>query len=157
MSNVICASRDENAEPCAQCEHGKPHEASGRCRIPCRRAPGESGYRIQNTVCLPVAERSDLHTPGAKDDKQKIQADLLLDFRRALTAVAEVSTFGAQKYTRGGWLTVPDGQCRYTAALIRHLLAADDKDKESGLRHAAHTAWNALAVLELKLREEGRE
>lgn len=145
MSNVICASR-EIVKHCAECKHGEPHKECEDCKVQC--------YHVRNAVCSPVVDQSDLHTPGAKDDKQKIQADLLLDFRRALAAVAEVSTFGAQKYTRGGWLTVPDGQCRYTAALIRHLLAADDTDKESGLRHAAHTAWNALAVLELKLREE---
>jgi len=50
-------------------------------------------------------------------------ASVLGDFGRALLAVAEVGTFGADKYTRGGWVSVPDGVDRYTDALYRHLLA----------------------------------
>lgn len=67
-----------------------------------------------------------------------------------------VGTFGAEKYTKGGWLDVPDGVERYTDALYRHLLAegrGELVDHESGLLHAAHSAWNALARLDLMLRE----
>jgi hypothetical protein len=67
-----------------------------------------------------------------------------------------VGTFGAEKYTDNGWMDVPDGEARYTDALLRHVLAdlgGRSKDEESGLLHAAHAAWNALAVLDLKLRE----
>ena len=97
----------------------------------------------------------DQHEPGAKLDAGKPMAGLLLDMGRALKAVAEVGTFGAAKYTRGGWLQVPNGQQRYTDALLRHLLdeATSNTDKDSGLRHAAHAAWNALARLELELIE----
>ena len=95
-----------------------------------------------------------IHAPGAKADDGKPEAALLLDFSRALTAVAEVSTFGANKYTRGGWQTVKDADHRYTSALLRHLFKdkQEDCDAESGLSHKAHAAWNALAVLELALR-----
>jgi hypothetical protein len=67
-----------------------------------------------------------------------------------------VGTFGAEKYTDNGWMDVPDGEARYTDALLRHVLAdlgGRSEDEESGLLHAAHAAWNALAVLDLKLRE----
>lgn len=96
------------------------------------------------------------HTPGAKLDAGKPDASLLLDFGLALTAVARVGTFGANKYTRGGWQQVPDGINRYTAALLRHLFAGryDPVDVDSGLEHDAQVAWNALARLELKLREQ---
>lgn len=48
------------------------------------------------------------HQPGAKLDAGKLRADLMLDgFPRALTAVAEVATYGATKYTPHGW--VDDG------------------------------------------------
>lgn len=97
----------------------------------------------------------DPHTPGVKLDADKIQAGLLLDFSRALKAVAEVGTFGAKKYTREGWRHVPNSIERYTDAMCRHLI--DEKisptDAESGLHHAAHMAWNALARLELMLSE----
>jgi len=95
------------------------------------------------------------HTPGAKLDAGKVRAGLVnRGFARALLAVGEVGTFGAQKYTPHGWVEVPDGEARYTDALHRHLLqgALEDHDPDSGLLHAAHAAWNALAVLELMLR-----
>ena len=108
----------------------------------------------------PVYHRSstDLHVPGAKDDKAKPMAGVLLDFSRALQAVVDVGTYGAKKYTRTGWATVPEGSQRYTDALVRHLLAMDvdpdGLDKETGLPHLAHVAWNALAVLELQARRK---
>ena len=99
-----------------------------------------------------------LHVPGAKDDKAKPMAGVLLDFSRALQAVVDVGTYGAKKYTRTGWATVPEGSQRYTDAMMRHLLAMDvdpdGLDKETGLPHLAHIAWNALAVLELQARRK---
>lgn len=99
-----------------------------------------------------------LHAPGAKGDAGKTRAGLAIGgFARALLAVSEVATFGARKYTPGGWVSVPDGVERYTDAMYRHLLAeaAGDKlDGDSGLQHAAHAAWCALARLDLLLRQE---
>lgn len=95
------------------------------------------------------------HEPGAKLDSGKVRPGLLLNgFPRALLAVAEVATYGANKYCEDGWRSVPDGIKRYTDAKDRHRLfgAIEERDPESGLLHAAHEAWNALAVLELKLR-----
>lgn len=93
------------------------------------------------------------HSKGAKLDAGKIMASLLLDMGPALMAVAEIGTFGAKKYTRGGWLEVPEGYNRYTDAMIRHLLNPDELDDDSGMLHDAHIAWNALARLTFKLRE----
>lgn len=96
----------------------------------------------------------DQHQPGAKLDQGKIKAGLLVDFSNALLAVAEVGTFGANKYTRGGWQHVENGIERYTDAMFRHFLKEplEPLDKDSNLSHAAHAAWNALARLELILR-----
>ena len=100
----------------------------------------------------------DPHKPGVKLDDGKIRMGLvLLGFARALKEVGEVGTYGAKKYIDHGWVYVDNGRERYTDALLRHLLAEateGDRDQESGLLHAAHTAWNALARLELMLREE---
>ena len=100
----------------------------------------------------------DLHVPGAKDDKAKPMAGVLLDFSRALQTVVDVGTYGAKKYTRTGWATVPEGSQRYLDAMMRHLLAMDvdqdGLDTETGLPHLAHVAWNALAVLELQARRK---
>jgi hypothetical protein len=97
--------------------------------------------------------------PGAKLDSGKPDLSLLVMFGRALQAVGTVSTFGAKKYTRGGWVFVPDGYNRYTAAMLRHVLKENESavDSDSGLTHAAHAAWNALARLELMLRANERD
>ena len=99
----------------------------------------------------------DLHVPGAKDDKAKPMAGVLLDFSRALEAVVDVGTMGARKYARGNWQFVTNGHERYTDAMMRHLLAeshTEGYDDESGMLHAAHVAWNALARLEILLRRD---
>lgn len=95
------------------------------------------------------------HEPGAKLDDGKIMAGLCIaGFSRALTEVSKVTTYGAKKYTPNGWCKVENGIQRYSDAMYRHLLAEQDDfhDAESGLLHAAHAAWNALARLELYLR-----
>ena len=95
------------------------------------------------------------HDDGSKLDAGKPDLSLLLMFGRALTAVGAVGTFGAKKYTRGGWTSVPDGINRYTAALLRHLFKEDREslDPDSGLLHASHAAWNSLARLEMILED----
>lgn len=99
----------------------------------------------------------DAHAPGAKLDHGKSRLGLVLGgFARALQAVGEVGTFGARKYTPNGWMAVPEGIDRYTDALYRHLLKeaqGEVYDPDSALHHAAHAAWNALARLDLILRE----
>jgi hypothetical protein len=97
------------------------------------------------------------HEPGAKLDGGKVMAELLLDFSLALLAVGEVATFGAKKYSVGGWQHVQNGERRYTGALLRHLLSKEEHDSDSGLLHDAQVAWNALARLELKLRRLNSE
>lgn len=77
-------------------------------------------------------------------------------FPRALEAVGEISTFGASKYAWKGWEAVPEGVARYSDAMVRHLTKeakGELLDPDSGLLHASHTAWGALARLELQLRE----
>lgn len=78
-------------------------------------------------------------------------------FPRAISAVAAVSAFGASKYAWKGWEGVPDGVNRYSDAMVRHLTyegTGEVLDPDSGLLHAAHAAWNALARLELLIKEQ---
>ena len=78
-------------------------------------------------------------------------------FPNALWAVAEVSTFGANKYAWDGWEHVADGFARYRDAQFRHALKdamGEDLDPDSNLEHLAHEAWGALATLELALRKK---
>lgn len=101
------------------------------------------------------------HEPGAKLDMGKVEPELIQrGFARALLAVAYVGTYGATKYTRDGWQDVQDGVRRYTNAMYRHLSAehrGEECDPDTKLLHAAHAAWNALARLELMLREKEAE
>lgn len=100
----------------------------------------------------------DQNQPGAKLDagKAPIRRGLLEYFPRACIAVANVSAFGASKYMWNGWEAVNDGATRYGDAGARHVVKAvieGPLDTDSGLLHAAHEAWNALARLELILRD----
>lgn len=98
------------------------------------------------------------HENGAKLDKGKIRLDLVLGaFAKALTEVGKVGTYGANKYSDNGWISVPNGITRYKDAALRHYLAdasGEKFDKETGLLHLAHFCWNSLAILSLTVREE---
>lgn len=96
---------------------------------------------------------------GYKADENKPRLDLVLgEFANALWEVGKVGTYGANKYTDSGWLQVDNALERYSSAMLRHYLqykTGDDID-ESTFHHLAHVAWNALAVLELYLRENNK-
>lgn len=78
-------------------------------------------------------------------------------FPRALWAVGEISTFGAEKYAWDGWADVKQGYERYRDAQFRHALKeamGEEVDPDSEKYHLAHEAWGALASLELYLRNK---
>jgi hypothetical protein len=96
--------------------------------------------------------------PGAKLDlgKAPVFQGLVDYFPRACIAVADISGHGASKYDWKGWESVPNGINRYSNAMFRHAMKEiieGPYDKDSKLLHKAHFAWNAMAVLELALRE----
>lgn len=98
----------------------------------------------------------DQHQPGAKLDHGKPMPRLIVDYMsRALAGIVLVGTFGARKYTEGGWLEVERGIERYRDAQLRHeakIAQGELIDPESGLPHDFHRAWNVLAQVELKAR-----
>lgn len=98
------------------------------------------------------------HEPGAKVDAGKTRMHLITGgMARAITDVAKVGTMGAAKYSDGGWVSVSDGFRRYEDAQQRHAAyrhMGESHDPESGLLHLAHEAWNALAKLDLFIREQ---
>ena len=104
----------------------------------------------------------DLKTPGAKADagKSPVMQGVLQYFPRALLEVGRVSQRGAEKYSWRGWESVSDGPVRYGDALCRHIVlegVEGERDKDTGLLHSAQVAWNALARLELILREKEKD
>ncbi len=98
-----------------------------------------------------------MHQAGAKADAGKVRMGLMQSgFPLALKAVAEITTYGAEKYTPGGWKFVPKGYERYYDAQARHQNkhdAGELVDPDFKCYHLAHEAWNSLAKLELFLME----
>lgn len=98
--------------------------------------------------------------PGVKKydvGKAPIGRGFLARFPRALRQVALVSEYGARKYsTYDGWEKLPDAFERYNDGHGRHdnarYIEGEYDDGDSGLPHLAQRAWNALATLELALR-----
>lgn len=123
-------------------------------------------------ICIEYKTQFDLkaqHTSGAKLDNNKLDLSLLQLLGNALNEVCLVMDYGQTKYTRGGFLNVPEAPRRYTAAMLRHWLKERIEvydcgdpfyDTEKGLpfkgriRHDAQVAVNALFRLECTIREE---
>jgi len=179
-SNCCYEGKEVNEKPCNTCvnnDNWSPAEAEERSCANCANKVvllgsepcGSCGGPGRPSAWVPAEPKriigetdplgTDAHAPGAKLDAGKVLAGVLADFSLALLAVAEVGTHGAEKYSRGGWQSVPDGETRYKDADWRHLLKGrhEDKDPDSGLLHDAHRAWNVLAALELRLRREKGE
>ena len=78
-------------------------------------------------------------TEGRKDDAGKARWDLVP--WGTMSKVAEVLTYGAEKYGDDNWRAVPEPERRYFAAAMRHMVAwqgGEACDPESGLPHLAH-------------------
>ena len=70
----------------------------------------------------------------------------------ALTKIAEVMAFGAQKYSAHQWRSGIEWQ-RLLDAALRHLLAfndGQDVDEETGLSHLAHLGCCIMFLLEFE-------
>lgn len=84
---------------------------------------------------------------GERKNEGKIRFDLLEPF--AIEQLAKVFTIGASKYSPNNWLKGMPWS-NITASLKRHLSEYEkgiDFDQETNLLHAAHIAWNAMALL----------
>lgn len=71
----------------------------------------------------------------------------------ALLAVAEVLTFGAEKYGRDNWRQVENAETRYLDAALRHINAyqrGEAADPESGESHLAHAVCSLMFMLEMR-------
>lgn len=96
---------------------------------------------------------------GIKDDEGKLPYYIVLfeQFPQAIKMVVGRSQQGHEKYEQEedweNWFRVGEakGIRSYQNALMRHL-AKEGSDSE--LDHDVATAWNALAILEFKLRKK---
>jgi len=85
-----------------------------------------------------------------KFDAKKIRVDLLpID---PMTDIAEVFTFGAQKYFANSYRSGETvAWSRTYGSILRHLFAfwrGEDKDLESGLSHLAHAGTQLMILME---------
>lgn len=117
---------------------------------------GKTYYSFAEHELLDAPREQITTSDGMKYDKGKPRMELLVQgCPNALEQVAMVLTFGAEKYAAHSWQTVPNGDDRYLAALLRHLTAigkGEATDPESNMCHLAHVACNALFILELEAR-----
>lgn len=94
-------------------------------------------------------------TDGHKHDGNKLRPSLFPIAGKKW--VLKVLEFGAKKYSKNGWKSVPEAVDRYTEALLRHTDAVSEAlnetgnpfvlDEDSGLPHLAHVGCNALFLL----------
>jgi hypothetical protein len=88
-----------------------------------------------------------------KHDFDKARMELLP--LEAVSLIAEIMTYGADKYGDNNWQSLPNGTQRYLGAALRHLAKYQDGevyDRESGLPHMAHAACSLLFVLDIERR-----
>ena len=89
---------------------------------------------------------------GLKYDSGKPRMSLLPP--HAMTEMAKVMTFGANKYKAHSWKQVENAQERYLDALLRHAVAyvaGERIDPESGLPTMAHIMCDAAFLIELDM------
>lgn len=153
--------KDKNRECCATCVRLEmcrmAMKDGSKCDNYISNIPGD----IITGIGVPIKPQVvKLPQIGKKYDEGKPRlAEMIQDFRLPLIEVAKVWAFGADKYDKGNWRYVLGGEERYTNALMRHLVAEADtqKDDESELMHAAHVAWNALARLHFLIEKEKKD
>ena len=86
---------------------------------------------------------------GIKYDNNKPDYSLIPP--HALDDVANVLTYGAQKYDRNNWLELDNLNERYFAAAQRHMWAiqrGETHDDETGIHHSAHAICCMMFMLE---------
>lgn len=117
--------------------------------------------KSSNTKMVPKPPET-RHVPTQPIEAKKAKApiaDMLKDFHLAIERVALVTRYGNSQPGRspGSWRDVPDFENEYRNAKARHAIGGlvEDNDRESGIEHLAHDAWNALALLQFKLEKRG--
>lgn len=89
---------------------------------------------------------------AVRDNQDKLRYDLIPP--EFITALAEVFTFGAKKYTPNNWKGfTPEQQEEIQGSLLRHIYAyleGEENDPESGLSHLAHAGCNLAFMIYFK-------
>jgi len=95
----------------------------------------------------------DLNKVGVKFDKDKRQWWFAWQFLPELEQVVDILDYGNKKYPAedgSNWRLVEQPQRRYSSALMRHLsayLQGEKNDPETGKSHLAHAMTNLLFLM----------
>lgn len=90
--------------------------------------------------------------PAKRDNSGKPEMDYILNWPKAVEAVARVSEMGARKYGRCNFKKGGKPNHEYYGCAMRHLFKAhsgEDFDSESGGLHLAHAIWNLMTLIEM--------
>ena len=114
-------------------------------------------YRLVEKCKTKDMEQKNENTEAKKNDRldDKLRWELLP--LEDIEDIVKVYTEGAKKYGPDRWQNLPDGIRRYKAALLRHLVEFDkgnEIDEETGCRHLAQVAWNAIAMLHISKQQK---
>jgi hypothetical protein len=134
-----------------KCQHGEP---SGSCAV-CDASPGEATTDQKLDALAPATK--------AKYSKAPVFQGVFARFPRAMKEIAKVSKFGTEKHKvrldDTSYLDIPDAYATYSNAIARHLVneaiegPVNLDPADGGMLHAAQAAWDALARLEIFLRD----
>lgn len=92
---------------------------------------------------------------GQRDNSGKPRLDLISPW--ALEGLAQILTYGANKYAEHNWRAGLSWS-QTVASLMRHLVAfmrGEDMDPESGLPHIDHVLCNAMFLSEFQKLNRG--
>ena len=131
-------------------------DESKRCGIYSRFDNRSISYKLVEQ-CKPKDMEQENKTEARKNDRldDKLRWELLP--LEDVEDIVRVYTAGAKKYGPDQWQNLPDGIRRYKAALLRHLVEFDkgnEIDEETGCRHLAQVAWNAIAMLHISKQQK---
>ena len=90
--------------------------------------------------------------------ENKIRYDLVAPW--AMEQLARVYTYGTIKYDDDNWWKGLSWKKNVLGCVFRHVWAwvrGEVNDKESGLHHLAHAAWNCMTLMEYEKNRIGRD
>ena len=134
------------------------------CNLPIHRICSMYVRHDNKNICYKLIEQcktkdmeQENKTEARKNDRldDKLRWELLP--LEDVEDIVRVYTAGAKKYGPDQWQNLPDGIKRYKAALLRHLVEFDkgnEIDEETGCRHLAQVAWNAIAMLHISKQQK---
>ena len=134
------------------------------CNLPIHRICSMYVRHDNKNICYKLVEQckskdmeQENKTEARKNDRldDKLRWELLP--LEDVEDIVRVYTAGAKKYGPDQWQNLPDGIRRYKAALLRHLVEFDkgnEIDEETGCRHLAQVAWNAIAMLHISKQQK---